>query len=66
MITVGRYTWTPRRVRPTTWQMTLTKLLLAPIAAAGVTVALIGWGQPYVLHQDFTQGEVPTVEVQSR
>lgn len=66
MITVGRYTWIPRRLRRTTLEMTLTKLLLAPIAAAGVTVALIGWGQPYVLHQDFSQGEVPTVEVRSR
>jgi hypothetical protein len=63
MITVGRITWTPRRMRATTWQMTLTKLTLAPIVAAAVTVALIGWGQPYVLHQDYSQGGVPIVEV---
>lgn len=62
-ITVGRHRWTPRRLRRPTWQMTMTKLLCAPIAGAAVVVALIGWGQPYVMHQDFTDGGVPIVEV---
>jgi hypothetical protein len=62
-IRVGGYRWTPRRMRRPTWQMTLTKLVCAPVAGAAVVVALIGWGQPYVMHQDYTQGGVPIVEV---
>lgn len=63
-ITIGRYTWTPRRTRETTWQMTITKLILCPIAAAGVAVALIGWGQPDMLHPLNDQG-IPVVTVQT-
>lgn len=64
-IRIGRYRWVPRRLRRPTWQMTLTKLLCAPILGAAAAIALIGWGQPYVMHQDFTDGGVPIVEVET-
>lgn len=64
-VTIGRYRWTPRRLRQTTWQMTLVKLLCAPIVGGAAVIALIGFGQPYVLHQDYTSGGVPIVEVQT-
>lgn len=50
--------YVPRRLRPFDWQMCAIKLIGAPVLAFFATIALIGWGQPDMLHTRMENGQV--------